>query len=197
MKLRHIVPFSILAVAGTARAASLAEEIDDIHRLDARIAAGAPELVGRAARMKQAAIQHAIVAYAIDTRSVPTGVHYSPHGSMREREGATLVDRDGTLRVEIGDPAFRSAGWLGSTIAHEVEVHVNRQVARGGHTSASDDESVSIEEIQAYDFELASGARFGLEPDELDVLRHRRMALYRTLQYENRRRVDSGVYIKW
>jgi hypothetical protein len=197
MKLRHVFAMSILSLPlGVARAGSLADEIDEIHRVDAQVAAGARELVVPCARLKQAAIDHAITAFHIDVRAASTGVHYSPHGSMREREGATYVDRDGTYRVEIGDAAFRSAGWLGSTIAHEVEVHVNRQVAQGGHRTASDEETVSIDEIQAYDYELASQARFGLAADELARVRQRRSAFYRTLHDENRHRVDAGVYAK-
>ena len=203
MRLGHILVLGMLSLplACAAHGASLAEEIDEIRQVDRELAARggaarAPQLAGRSARLKQAAIDHAIVAYAIDVKALPAGVHYSPHGGMRERDGATILDRDGTLRVQIGDQAFRSAGWLASTIAHEVEVHVNRQIARGRRASSSDAESTSIEEIEAYDFELASQARFGMHPDEGRVVRQRRMAFYRTLQYENRARVDAGVYTK-
>jgi hypothetical protein len=190
-----------LPFACDARAESLSEEIDEIHQVDDELAtlggvARAPKLAGRAARLKQGAIDHAIVEYGIDIGALPAGVHYSPHGNMREREGATFLDRDGTLRVVIGDKAFRSPAWLGSTIAHEVEVHVNRQIAKGRRASASDEEGTSIEEVEAYDFELANQARFGMHADEGKLVRQRRMAFYRTLQYENRRRVDAGVYAR-
>ncbi len=61
----------------------------------------------------------------------------------------------------------------------------------------SDEQGVLIHEVEAYDFELASVARFGLSADELKVVRQRRGACYRALQYENRRRVDEGRYVKW
>ena len=188
-----------LPLSAAAQAGSLEDEIAEIHRLDQALAAlggaaRAPQLAGRCARLKQAAIDRAIAVYAIDVRAVPTGVHYSPHGRMRDRDGATLVDRDGTLRVQIGDGAFRSAGWLGSTIAHEVEVHVNRQVAKGRRPSPSDEQAAWLDEVEAYDFELASEARFGLRPEESRQVRQRRTVFYRSLAYENRQRVDAGVY---
>ena len=117
MPTRYATTLAIVsfALAGAARAETLRDEIDEIHRIDAEIQRGperAGQLLGRSARLKQAAIEHAIVAYAIDTRSLVAGVNFTPHGGMRDREGATLLDRDGTLRVQIGPPAFRSAGWL-------------------------------------------------------------------------------------
>ena len=200
MRFRHIATLSVLSftLARAAAAATLAEEIDEIHRLDGQLAAhGDPALAGRAARLKEAAIAHAIVEYRIDIKGVASGVHYSPHGNMRERDGVTLVDGDGTVRVQVGDAGFRSAGCLGSTIAHEVEVHVDRQIAKGVRDPAGDEQGVAMHEIEAYDHELASQARFGLDEDELRLVRQRRAAFYRTLQYENRRRVDEGNYVKW
>ena len=89
------------------------------------------ELQLRSARLQQLAIQLAIVAYRIDASRVRDGVNYSPHGDMQGREGVTVRDADGRIRVTLGDDAFSSAGILGSTIGHEIEVHVNRQVAKG------------------------------------------------------------------
>ena len=204
MGLRHVLTLSLVSmpIACGARADSLADEIGEIHHVDDELAARggemrAPDLARRSARLKQTAIDHAIVTYGINVRAVPMGVHYAPHGRMRDREGATILDRDGTVRVQIGDLAFASAGWLGSTIAHEVEVHVNRQIAMGRHAPASDEEGASIEEIEAYDFEIANQARFGVQPDEEKLVHRRRMAFYLKLQSENRSRVDSGVYVKW
>jgi hypothetical protein len=62
---------------------------------------------------------------------VRDGVNFSPHGDMQGREGVTVRDPDGRIRVTLGDDAFSSAGMLGSTIGHEIEVHANRQLAKG------------------------------------------------------------------
>src|SRR5512134_1059195 len=158
MSFRHITTVGLLSflLVRSAQAASLAEEIDEIQRLDRERAAEreparANALLARSAKLKQSAIEHAIADYRIHTAGVVTGVHYTPHGNMRERDGVTLVDRDGTVRVQIGDAAFRSAGWLGSTIAHEVEIHVGRQIAKGVRASAGDEQGMSSHEIEAYE----------------------------------------------
>jgi hypothetical protein len=195
---------------------ALASQIEQVHLADIEIAkldeemqrAGrvdpsAPtrqgrcrELQLRTARLKQAAIQRAIDTYGIDVSHVPFGVIYSPHGNMRDREGATFLDRDGTVRVEIGDDAFASASRLGSTIAHEVEVHVNRQIAKGIHDPPSDEQGTLIQEVEAYDYELLNKDRFGLSDDELKLLKQRRASYYRRLEWENRKRVDEASYAK-
>jgi hypothetical protein len=153
------------------------------------------ELLLRSALLKQSAINRAIAAYGIDVRNVPFGVAYSPHGGMRDREGATYVDGDGTIRVEIGDEAFASAARLGSTIAHEVEVHVNRQVVNGIFFASADEQGWLIQEVEAYDYELASKERFGLSADEIRLVKLRRASCYRRLQWENRRRADAALYV--
>jgi hypothetical protein len=198
MSLSHLVAFGwfVGIMAPGAARASLADEVDEIHRLDARIAGGERGLVVRAAQLKEAAIQHAIATFGIDTRAVTAGVHYAPQGNMRDREGATLVDRDGTLRVLVGDGAFRSAAWLGSSIAHEVEVHVNRQIAQGRYARGGDEASAAIEEIEAYDHELASDRRFGLDASERRSVAARRAAFHRALGYDDQKRVDAGIYVK-
>jgi hypothetical protein len=116
---------------------------------------------------------------------------------MREREGATILDHDGTISVLIGDPAFRSAAWLGATIAHEIEVHVDRQIARRVHYLPSNEEGTLIQEVEAYDHELAGADRFGLSSDEVRLVKLRRASAYRQLRWENRRRVDDRLYTMW
>jgi hypothetical protein len=193
----------------------LAAEIEEIHRLDLELSRLDREQAGlravpdarefqvrcgelkiRAARLKQSAIGRAVVAYDIDVRLVRYGVNYSPHGGMHDREAATFVDADGTVRVEIGDEAFLSASWLGSTIGHEVEVHVNRQIAKRVAYPPGDEQGVMIQEVEAYDFELASQGRFRLSVEEVAIVKQRRASHYRRLTWENRRLVDEGVYTK-
>ena len=98
---------------------------------------------------------------------------------------------------EIGDEAFASAARLGSTIAHEVEVHVNRQIAKGISYPSTDEQGTLIQEVEAYDYELAGTDRFGLSADELKLLKQRRASYYRKLQWENRKRADVALYLKW
>jgi hypothetical protein len=206
MRFQAVFAIIIVSIGSAAASSTLAEElraeIEEIHRIDAELAstsdaARARALRARVARLKQSAITHAIVVFDIDVGGVATGVIYSPHGAMRDREGATIVDRDGTVRVQVGDAAFRSAGWLGSTIAHEVEVHVNRQIAKGMCYQPSDRDGTLIQEVEAYDFELVNHQRFGIDAPDLRQLRQRRNFAYRALTWENRQQVDKGRYAKW
>jgi hypothetical protein len=199
------------------RLLELQADIEQVHRLDGELAdvenqeqsvrGDDPreptlkrrygELLLRAARLKQSAIRRAIATYRIDVSRLHLGVSYSPHGDMRDREGATYLDEDGTVRVEIGDEAFASAARLGSTIAHEVEVHVNRQIAKGVYYPSTDEQGTLIQEVEAYDHELASKDRFELGADELKLLKQRRASYYRRLEWENRKRADVALYVKW
>jgi hypothetical protein len=52
-----------------------------------------------------------------------------------------------------------------------------------------------IQEVEAYDYELASKERFGLSADEIRLVKLRRASCYRRLQWENRRRADAALYV--
>ncbi len=134
--------------------------------------------------------------YGIDARNVSDGANYSPYGDMKDREGVTVRDADGRIRVTVGDDAFTSAGWLASSLGHEIEVHVTRQVAPGIDYPPGDAEGTAIQEVEAYDYELRNKDRFHLSPGDVRLLEQRRRTFYERLQPENRRRVDAGVYRK-
>src|SRR6185369_1525317 len=72
---------------------------------------------------KQEAIDKAIKVYNIDT-SHAKSITYDASVS-----GEAVTAKDGTVRV--GDVSFKDAGWLGSSVGHEVEVHVNQQAHLG------------------------------------------------------------------
>jgi hypothetical protein len=168
----------------------------DLRGTDVALARRCQELRLILARMKQEAIQTAIDVYRIDARNVSDGVNYSPHGDMEEREGVTIRDTDGRIRVVMGDDAFTSAAWLASSLGHELEVHVNRQLARGIDYPAGDAEGTAIQEVEAYDYELRNKDRFRLSAGDVRLLERRRRTFYERLQPENRQRVDAGVYRK-
>jgi hypothetical protein len=133
----------------------------------------------------QAAIDAVIAHLEIDTSQVKGNVEYDP--ALAE-EGAT--SRDG--RVRIGGAAFRSAAWLASTIAHEVEVHVNRQAMAGRWYT--DSEGAALQEIEAYDYELEHAAHFGLSVSEVVELRRRRLFYYQWLSPGCQAKADAGDY---
>ena len=105
----------------------------------------------------QQAINDAVSAYGIDT-SAANGVYFDP---TETDEGVTDFNRT----VRIGPSAFQDAGYLGSTIGHEAEVHafqnLDDNLAVNG-TSGRD-----LNEAQAYQYELDNSGRFGLNQSEI------------------------------
>jgi hypothetical protein len=96
--------------------------------------------------------------------------------------------------VRIGRAAFRSAAWLASTIAHEVEVHVNRQAMAGQWYT--DPEGAALQEVEAYDYEIQNAARFGLSTAEVAELRERRRFYYQWLSAAYQAKADVGDYTR-
>jgi len=148
-------------------------------------AAKAFDMVGLsvgAAAMKQAAIDEAIKCFNIDT-SKTKSVTYDP--SVR---GEAITSKD--AKVKIGDKGFRSPEWLGSSVGHEVEVHVNEQAAKGkwytGH------EGTNIQEVQAYDYEIANSKRYGTSPTDVADLQARRKSYHDGLSADNQKQVDGS-----
>jgi hypothetical protein len=140
-----------------------------------------------AARQFQAAIDAAIAEYQIDISFVDGNVLYDP--TLAE-EGVTSGDR----QVHIGSAAFRSVAWLASTIAHEAEVHVNRQAMAGRWYT--DPEGTALQEVEAYDYEIQFAVRFGLSPPEVLELRERRRFHYEWLSAAYRAKADAGDYTR-
>jgi len=112
------------------------------------------------------------------------------YDSALAEEGVTSRDR----RVRIGKAAFRSAAWLASTIAHEVEVHVNRQAVAGQWYT--DPEGAALQEVEAYDYEIRNPVRFGLSPAEVGELRERRQFYYQWLSAAYQTKADAGDYTR-
>jgi hypothetical protein len=135
----------------------------------------------------QAAIDAAIANHQILTSFVNGRVTYD--ASLAD-EGVTSRDK----RVRIGRAAFRSAAWLASTIAHEVEVHVNRQATAGQWYT--DPEGAALQEVEAYDYEIGNAARFGLSPEEAAELRERRRFYYQWLSAAYQTKADVSDYTR-
>ncbi len=170
------------------RLATLDQELRTLHSYGPRtseLQRRYCELLIRSACLKQSAIERAIAIYRIDVSHVRSRVHYCGPGDMQGRRGATSLNRNGIVGVEIGDEAFVSAAWLGSTIAHEVEVHVGRHHVHGLGYPPGNERLALIYEVEAYDYELLSKDRFGLSADDIELLKLRRASDYRRLQCQN------------
>ncbi len=155
--------------------AEVQKMIDDANALQA--AGKLPE----AAALKQRAIDKAIKCYGIDI-SKTTGVKYD---STVSGEGET----NGAGAVGIGDAAFTTAGWLGSTIGHEAEVHAGQQAAENKWYLGK--QGTAMQEVQAYDYELKNAPRYGLSQDEIGDTIRRRDDYYNDLSDANKASVDG------
>jgi hypothetical protein len=159
-----------------AGAASVQALIDEANALEA-----AGDAAGAAAKRQQA-IDEAIKVYGIDTSNTKS-ITYDPSVS-----GEADASPDGTVRV--GDDAFRNAGWLGSSLGHEVEGHVNQQAKPDKWYTGP--EGTALQEVQCYDYEIANAKRYGTSDADLADLQTRRQNEYNKLSDEYKRRVDGN-----
>jgi hypothetical protein len=170
-------------------AVKLAGEAETLQRTGDHKGAAAKEHEAdaqrRAARgFKQQAITAAVAAYGIDISHV-TSLLYS---STNPDGDAETDGRD----ITIGDAAFVDPGSLASTIAHEAEVHVNLQSMKGRDYDGP--QGRRLNEVQAYDWEIAQANRFGLTKDEVAGLRRNRAHYMEGLSPDNQKRRLAGDY---
>ncbi len=132
---------------------------------------------------RQGAIDEAIRQYRLDTSAANGPVTYDS-----EVSGEGLTDKDRT--VKIGDDAFSSPAWLASSIGHEI---VHAEQARDGRWNDTP-QGVAMNEVEAYDWELARVGTFGLSTQERETLARRRATKYGRLNVINRVFVDTGIY---
>jgi len=69
---------------------------------------------------------------------------------------------NGKAKVTIGPPAFQSWSLLGSTLAHELEIHCNQSFFLISMLDTLGLDGTAIAERQAYQHELLHANRFGL-----------------------------------
>ncbi|HEX8264595.1 MAG TPA: type VI secretion system tip protein TssI/VgrG [Pyrinomonadaceae bacterium] len=134
------------------------------------------------AAKKQEAIDEAVKVYNIDT-SKTKSITYDP---AVDGEGETTEDG----HVKIGDDAFRDPAWLGSTVGHESEIHAKEQGAKGKWYTGP--EGTAIQEVQAYDYEIANAERYGTSPADVAEAKRRRQEHYDALSDEYKQRVDGN-----
>lgn len=137
------------------------------------------------------AIYPAMRAFHIDS----TGVErYQVDPSFNDNSYTTPDGGQGI--VTFGPPAFRSVGWLGASIAHEFEVHIQQQLLKGQwFDSKTDPQGYAMQEVQAYDHIISQQvSRFGLTGAEQHVMKATRDHFYIQLNAQNRALVDAGNY---
>ncbi|NLD35580.1 MAG: RHS repeat-associated core domain-containing protein, partial [Desulfatiglans sp.] len=100
-----------------------------------------------------------------------------------------------TGNVTIGPAAWRSKGFLMSTIGHEVVIHFMDQYTRNNICSKFDAQCGYMTEYHAYLYELNNiGTIFNLSPDEVKFVECRCEYFYYSLDAEHRALVDDGIY---
>jgi hypothetical protein len=115
--------------------------------------------------VSQASIDFALVLYGIE---VPESAEHPQLDMALEDRGltmrATFVDK---AQVSIGPAAFSSWAMLGSTLAHEIEVHCQQSFAAIWLLDSLGMGGVAMAERTAYKHEIDGKKRFGLTPIDL------------------------------
>ena len=114
--------------------------------------------------MSQESIDEAMKRYGI---SVPdSATHPTLDMSLEDRGLTTLNCRFCERTVTIGPAAFSSWAVLGSTLAHELEVHCKQNFAVINIMDMFGYHGSELAEREAYSYELANAQRFGTSYDE-------------------------------
>jgi len=119
-------------------------------------------------RPSQKSIEIAMTLYGIEV----------PDTAVRPRFSQQLADRglsmrepwDDKIKVEIGPSAFTSWALLGSTLAHELEVHCKQNFVMINFLDSIGLDGTGEAERQAYMYELHNARRFGLEKYDVDLI---------------------------
>ncbi len=124
----------------------------------------------------QSDINEALEAFEI---KIPKNVKGPFFSSKLEDRGLTI--RKGVLSdavVYVGADAFSSWALLGSTLAHEIEVHCRQNFLAIHFQNISGFDGTGYAEREAYGYELAHAERFGLTHYERDLISSTMMYFY-------------------
>ena len=116
----------------------------------------------------QRSIDIAMKLYAITIPEHVKGPFYS-----QELEDRGLTIRRGIASdavVYIGKEAFSSWALLGSTLAHEIEVHCRQNFLAIHFQNLSGFDGTGLAEREAYRYELAHADRFGLQQYDRELI---------------------------
>jgi hypothetical protein len=116
----------------------------------------------------QKSIDIAIVMFGI---TIPADADYPTYDSKLNDRGLTtkgVFMQKAT--VTIGPAAFTSWSLLGSTLAHELEVHCNQNLLFISLLDALHLDGTGEAERQAYIYELRNSKRFGLNIEDADLI---------------------------
>ncbi len=116
----------------------------------------------------QESVDLAIAMFGIE---IPTSASHPEFDSNLEDRGlttrSTFMDR---AKVTIGPAAFSSWGLLGSTLAHELEVHCKQSFAAIWLLDFLRMDGVAVAEREAYQYEIAGADRFHLKASDVQLI---------------------------
>ena len=154
----------VLLALGYQARSSLDEE-RDFRRSLAKVPTIAPEAPPE---IGQDSIDLAMVLYGIE---VPKGVTRPEFDrELHDRGMTTRGAFFGQARVTIGPAAFTSWGLLGSTLAHELEVHCRQNFLAIYLLDLVGLDGTGEAERQAYAHELKQARRFGLDIPDAEMI---------------------------
>lgn len=114
--------------------------------------------------MSQESIDRALAMFDID---VPAGtIHPTFDQDLQDRGLTTLRGWGSDLEVSVGPAAFESWGLLGSTLAHELEVHCRQNFTLIRALDLLGMSGTQMAEREAYQHELSNARRFNLAAKE-------------------------------
>jgi hypothetical protein len=118
--------------------------------------------------MNQESVDLALVLYGIE---IPSGTdHPKFDPELRDRGLTTRGAFMEKAQVTVGPAAFSSWALLGSTLAHEIEVHCQQNFLAIYLMDAVGLDGTGAAERQAYIHELRGAKRFGLMGDDAELI---------------------------
>jgi hypothetical protein len=127
------------------------------------------ELHRTAPVLSQASIDRAVEMFQIRIPEHVNGPTFDP--SLADRGLTMKRGVLGKVSVTIGPDAFSSWPLLGSTIAHEVEVHCRQSFVAIHLMDIAGLDGTGIAEREAYAYEIKYAQRFGLTPYDMDLIK--------------------------
>lgn len=116
----------------------------------------------------QDSIDRAMDLFEID---VPANVQWPTIDPDLLDRGVTIIDPMGHRTIRIGPAGFASWGILGSTLAHEVEVHGTQSFLWIKGLDRLGLDGTALAEREAYLHEIKGASRFGLSRSEVQGIR--------------------------
>lgn len=163
-KYLHIYTLSLFAILTVVSIVSAHDSLN-VRKIQLRIDNQKLNVPAGPPPISQDSIDLALKIYNIET----------PPGATSPRLDLTLADRGVTAisglaskkQVTIGPSAFTSWSVLGSTLAHEIEVHCHQSFGLIRLLDILDLDGTVMAERQAYLHEIHGAGRFGLSEDEV------------------------------